>query len=260
MCNAEVQVLAEQTEIQCQTSDVQIHTTTSEDQSQSYDASSDYQRSAYAGPSSMRPKRMEIAVGDEGGTTQPAKIGGGALTTRAQQRVSFSFGVEDDSKHGTESEAPADREQLKREVTQSLSAAEERKQRAAERKRKIQEDYQKNRDPIKEFFTLTCQSVKINSPHMNLIALINSELLYAKALAEQVPYFKFASWIESTVQKEVIAQLFKSKMSSKSAIPKDLITGSEEQRKKEKLKQRTAKQKDQMKNQLIAFLNDKKQD
>ena len=44
---------------------------------------------------------------------------------------------------------------------------------------------------------------------MNLIALINSELLYAKALTEQVPYFKFASWIESTVQKEVIAQLFK---------------------------------------------------
>ena len=139
-----------------------------------------------------------------------------------------------------------------------MSAAEERKQRAAERKKKIQEDYQKSRDPIKEFFTLTCQSVKINSPHMNLIALINSELLYAKALTEQVPYFKFASWIESTVQKEVIAQLFKSKMNSKSAIPADLITGSEE-KKKAKQKQRTAMQKDQMKNQLIAFLNNKKQ-
>ena len=94
---------------------------------------------------------------------------------------------------------------------------------------------------------------------MNLIALINSELLYAKALTEQVPYFKFASWIESTVQKEVIAQLFKSKMNSKSAIPTDLITGSEE-KKKAKQKQRTATQKDQMKNQLIAFLNNKKQD
>ena len=94
---------------------------------------------------------------------------------------------------------------------------------------------------------------------MNLIALINSELLYAKALTEQVPYFKFASWIESTVQKEVIAQLFKSKMNSKSAIPTDLITGSEE-KKKAKQKQRTAMQKDQMKNQLIAFLNNKKQE
>ena len=54
---------------------------------------------------------------------------------------------------------------------------------------------------------------------MNLIALINSEMLYAKALAEQVPYFKFAQWIDSTVQKEVIAQLFKAKENAKSDIP-----------------------------------------
>ena len=68
--------------MQCQTSDVQMHTTTSEDQSQSYDASSDYQRSATVG--SLRPKRMGISVGDEGGTTQAPNIGiGGALTTRA---------------------------------------------------------------------------------------------------------------------------------------------------------------------------------
>ena len=46
---------------------------------------------------------------------------------------------------------------------------------------------------------------------MNLIALINSEMLYAKAMEEAVPYFKFGTWIESTVQKEVFAQLFKSK-------------------------------------------------
>jgi len=39
---------------------------------------------------------------------------------------------------------------------------------------------------------------------MNLIALINSEKMYKRCLEEQVPYFKFASWIESTVQKEVI--------------------------------------------------------
>ena len=102
-----------------------------------------------------------------------------------------------------------------------MTVAEAKKQRSAAIKKKIQEDYQKNRDPIKEFFKLvsdpfavfslfalfdqTCQSVKINSPHMNLIALINSDMLYKKALEEQIPYFKFASWIESTVQKEVIS-------------------------------------------------------
>ena len=69
----------------------------------------------------------------------------------------------------------------------------------------------------------TCQSIKINSPHMNLIALINSDMLYERALSEQVPYFKFSSWIESTVQKEVISQLFKAKKGAKSSIPDDLI-------------------------------------
>ena len=93
---------------------------------------------------------------------------------------------------------------------------------------------------------------------MNLISLINSEMLYVKALTEQVPYFKFAGWIESTVQKEVIAQLFKAKMKTKSAIPQDLITGDDEEKKTEKRKQRTTVQKNQMKNQLIDFLNKKK--
>ena len=60
---------------------------------------------------------------------------------------------------------------------------------------------------------------------MNLIALINSDMLYKKALSEQIPYFKFSSWIESTVQKEVIQQLFNAKKNaSKSKIPTDLIT------------------------------------
>lgn len=34
---------------------------------------------------------------------------------------------------------------------------------------------------------------------MNMIALINSDKLYKNALEASIPYFKFASWIESTV-------------------------------------------------------------
>ena len=50
------------------------------------------------------------------------------------------------------------------------------------------------------------------------------------------------------MQKEVIAQLFKAKANAKSDIPKDLITGADEESKKnEKRKSRTAKQKDHMK-------------
>jgi len=101
--------------------------------------------------------------------------------------------------------------------------------------------------------------VKINSPHMNLIALINSEMLYARALSEQVPYFKFASWIESTVQKEVIAQLFKSKKGAKSKIPEDLITDapSSSAATPNTVKRQNAENKNQMKSQLIAFLHEK---
>lgn len=88
---------------------------------------------------------------------------------------------------------------------------------------------------------------------MNLIALINSDMLYTKAQQEQVPYFKYSSWIESTVQKEVIAQLFKNKDSSKSQIPKDLIT--QDKTDNNKKKRSSVVQKNQMKNQLMQFLN-----
>lgn len=47
-----------------------------------------------------------------------------------------------------------------------------------------------NRDPLKEFFTLTLQSVKLNSPHMNVICMINKDTLYEKALKEGIPFFK----------------------------------------------------------------------
>ena len=66
-------------------------------------------------------------------------------------------------------------------------------------KKKIDENYIQKRDPIKEFFVLTCQSVKLSSPHLNLIAHLNTDMLYKKALSEGILYYKFWSWIESTI-------------------------------------------------------------
>ena len=66
-------------------------------------------------------------------------------------------------------------------------------------KKKIDENYMQKRDPIKEFFVLTCQSVKLSSPHLNLIAHINTDMLYKKALTDGIAYFKYWSWIESTI-------------------------------------------------------------
>ena len=48
------------------------------------------------------------------------------------------------------------------------------------KKEKIDQDYLKNRDPMKEFFQLTCQAIKLNSPHMNLIAQFNTDELYSR--------------------------------------------------------------------------------
>ena len=108
---------------------------TSEDQSQSYDASSDYQRSAGVGglhtAATLRPKRMEISEGDEGGTTQAPLISAlaGAQTTKAQNRPSFRFSMDDSNDNESSQEAitPLDREQMKKEITQSLSAVEAKK-------------------------------------------------------------------------------------------------------------------------------------
>ena len=64
---------------------------------------------------------------------------------------------------------------------------------------KMDLEYLRNRDPLKEFFTLTCQSVKLNSPHLNMILNIKSDLLYDKAQTEGVLFYKYMTWIETTI-------------------------------------------------------------
>ena len=197
--------------MECQTSDLE---------QESNDTSSDNQRSAAGMGSATKPKKgMQISVGDEGGTQQsPPQM---AQTTRASTRTNFSFAAmadelsdeaQEEKKQKKATLTQEERSRIKKELTQTLSAAEVRKQRDLARKKKIDEDYIKQRDPIKEFFQLTCQSIKINSPHMNLIAQIKDEILYKQAVEAGVPFFKFSTWIESTVNKEVMKQLlYKSK-------------------------------------------------
>ena len=48
-------------------------------------------------------------------------------------------------------------------------------------KERLEFEYLKNRDPMREFFALTFQSVKLNSPHLSLIAEIKEQDLYNKA-------------------------------------------------------------------------------
>ena len=44
-----------------------------------------------------------------------------------------------------------------------------------------------------------------------MIAHLNTDMLYTKALSTNIPFFEWYSWIESTIQKEVFSQLRKFK-------------------------------------------------
>lgn len=57
--------------------------------------------------------------------------------------------------------------------------------------------------------------MKIKSPNLNMIAHLNTDMLYDKALTNAIPFFEWYSWIESTIQKEVFSQLRKFKKGSK---------------------------------------------
>ena len=36
-------------------------------------------------------------------------------------------------------------------------------------------NYMRTRDPMKEFFALTCKSVKLNSPHIDLVTEVDED-------------------------------------------------------------------------------------
>ena len=67
-----------------------------------------------------------------------------------------------------------------------------------------------NRDPMKEFFTLTCQAVKINSPQMNAICTIDTNALYDKVNQQGIPFFKWSSWIDDYINKEFLRMVIRS--------------------------------------------------
>ena len=52
-------------------------------------------------------------------------------------------------------------------------------------------EYLSKRDPMQEFFVLTCQSVKLNSPHMNAVCTLDALKLYEKVTKLNIPFFKW---------------------------------------------------------------------
>lgn len=71
-------------------------------------------------------------------------------------------------------------------------------------KERFQLDYLLKRDPLHEYFNLTCQSAILNSPHINSICHVDTKRLYAKVTREQLPFHQWARWIEDFLNGEFI--------------------------------------------------------
>lgn len=125
-----------------------------------------------------------------------------------------------------------------------------RRQKSLLVRKKIDDDYKNNRDPIKEFFSLTCQSVKLSSPHLNLIAHLNTDALYKKAQTDGIPYFQYWTWIGATIQKEVLNQIAAKKKPDKPEL--------DPKKKAANAKRRKTAMKEQLKKSMIE--NKKKTD
>ena len=62
---------------------------------------------------------------------------------------------------------------------------------------------------MEEFFNLTCQAIKLNSPQMSVICTVDTKKLYEKATKMGIPFFKWATWIEDYLNKEFMRMVLR---------------------------------------------------
>jgi len=68
--------------------------------------------------------------------------------------------------------------------------------------------YLKSRDPMKEFFILTAQAVKLNSPYMNTILSLHINQLYDQVNKSNTPFYKWSQWIEDYLHRTIISRIY----------------------------------------------------
>jgi hypothetical protein len=74
---------------------------------------------------------------------------------------------------------------------------------------KISPEKVQRRSPPEEYFALSVQAVKMNSPHMDNIINASSTELYAKALKMGIPFHKWHVWIESQLNSIYVQTIYK---------------------------------------------------
>jgi hypothetical protein len=68
--------------------------------------------------------------------------------------------------------------------------------------------YYRNRDPMKEFFVLTAQSVKLNSPYMDIILNLHINQMFDKVVKSNTPFYKWSQWIEDYLHRTILSKIY----------------------------------------------------
>lgn len=76
-------------------------------------------------------------------------------------------------------------------------------------------DVSKAKDPIKEYFVLLVQAVKLCSPYMDAICTIPTRQLYEKALKSNVPFHRWHVWVENQLTNAYVQGLYDNQIKKK---------------------------------------------
>lgn len=68
--------------------------------------------------------------------------------------------------------------------------------------------YLMSRDPMKEFFVLTAQAVKLNSPYMDTILTLHINEMYGQVVRSNTPFFKWSQWIEDYLHRTILSKIY----------------------------------------------------
>ena len=68
--------------------------------------------------------------------------------------------------------------------------------------------YLASRDPMKEFFMLTAQSVKLNSPYMDSILTLHINEMYEWVEKTNIPFNKWGQWIEDYLHRIILSKIY----------------------------------------------------
>ncbi|OMJ72819.1 hypothetical protein SteCoe_28656 [Stentor coeruleus] len=65
------------------------------------------------------------------------------------------------------------------------------------------------KNPGEEYFTLSTQAIKLNSPYMDVICIESPKVLYDLAIKNDVPFHKWHEWIEKKLNAKYLETIYK---------------------------------------------------